>query len=131
MKERQAEPKAAKPRKDWQKTPFANLIRYVPSGTYYARLRVKRKLVRKTLKTDVLSVAKLRLGDFEKLEHQRAEPGDAAARGKITLAISDGRVFQRAGRVDDDSVDAEARSVRTLPHDKNTDPCSGARSRAL
>jgi len=43
-------------------TQFGNLIRSVPSGTYYARLRVKGKLVRKTLKTDVLSVAKLKPG---------------------------------------------------------------------
>ena len=37
------------------------LIRYVPSGTYFARLRVRGKLIRQSLKTDVLSVAKLRL----------------------------------------------------------------------
>jgi hypothetical protein len=43
----------------WVKTPFANLIHYVPSGTYFARIRVKGKLVRQSLKTDVLSVAKL------------------------------------------------------------------------
>ena len=39
---------------------YTNLIRYVPSGIYYARLRVKGKLIRKSLKTDVLSVGKLR-----------------------------------------------------------------------
>jgi hypothetical protein len=54
----------------WQKTQFSNLIRYMPSGTYFARLRVNGKLIRKTLKTDVLSVAKLRLADFEKFERQ-------------------------------------------------------------
>jgi len=32
----------------WQKTQFANLIRCTPSGTYFARLRVKGKLIRKT-----------------------------------------------------------------------------------
>ncbi|MCX6926753.1 MAG: hypothetical protein NT154_26645, partial [Verrucomicrobia bacterium] len=56
-----AEPTADPPARDWQKTQFTNLIRYVPSGTYYARLRVAGKLIRKSLKTDVLSVAKLRL----------------------------------------------------------------------
>ena len=40
---------------DWQKTSYANLIRYVPSGIYYARLRVKGKLIRKSLNTDDLS----------------------------------------------------------------------------
>ena len=56
---------------------FSNVIRYVPSATYYARLRVKGKLIVRSLKTDVLSVAKLRLGDLEKQERQRAESGQA------------------------------------------------------
>jgi integrase len=85
VKEKTAEPNAANPGKEWQKTSFANLIRYVASGTYYARFRVKGKLVRKSLKTDVLSVGKLRLSDMEKQERQRAESGDAAARGKMTV----------------------------------------------
>jgi integrase len=80
-----ATPKAAKSAKDWQKTPYANLIRYVPSGTYYARLRVKGKLIRKSLNTDLISVAKLRLSDFEKVERQRSESGDSAASGKMTF----------------------------------------------
>ncbi len=29
----------------WQKTPVANLVRYSASGTYYARTRVKGKLI--------------------------------------------------------------------------------------
>ena len=36
---------------DWQKTPYANLIRYNPSRTYFARLRVKGKLIRRTFGT--------------------------------------------------------------------------------
>ena len=82
----QAKANAATPDKEWQKTPYSNLIRYVPSGIYYARLRVKGKLIRKSLKTDVLSVGKLRLGDFEKHERQRAETGEAAAHGRMTMA---------------------------------------------
>lgn len=70
---------------DWKSTQYANLIRYVPSGTYYARLRIKGKLVRKSLKTDLVSVAKLRLSDFEKQERQRAESSDGAVRGKMTV----------------------------------------------
>ena len=77
---------AAQSQQDWQKTHFANLIRYVPSGTYYARFRVRGKLVRKSLKTHVLSVAKLRLSDYERQEWQRAESGDAADSGKMTVA---------------------------------------------
>ena len=45
MKRRKAAPDTAKL---WQKTQFSNLIRYTPSGTYFARLRVNGKLIRKT-----------------------------------------------------------------------------------
>src|SRR5437870_495572 len=44
----------------WAKTPTANLVRYVPSGKYFARLRVAGKLIRKWLKTDRLGVASSR-----------------------------------------------------------------------
>ena len=65
----------------WQKTPVANLIRHVQSGNYYARIRVRGKLIWKTLKTDRISVAKLRLGGFHKEERQRAATQAAVARG--------------------------------------------------
>jgi len=44
----------------WQKTPVANLVRNASSGLYYARVRVRGKLIWKSLKTDCMSVAKLR-----------------------------------------------------------------------
>ena len=50
----------------WQKMPVANLVRHVESGNYYARIRVRGKLIWKSLKTDRISVAKLRLRDFQK-----------------------------------------------------------------
>jgi hypothetical protein len=50
----------------WQKTPVANLVRHVQSGNYYARIRVRGKFIWKLLKTDRISVATLRLGDFDK-----------------------------------------------------------------
>ena len=86
MSEKKARPATAESDKDWQKTQYSNLIRYVPSGTYYARLRVKGKLIRRSLKTDVLSVAKLRLSDFEKHERQVAESRDSVSAGKLTVA---------------------------------------------
>jgi hypothetical protein len=46
MNEQNAAPKPAKPGKAWQKTSCANLVCYVPSGLYYARSRVKGKLIR-------------------------------------------------------------------------------------
>ena len=69
----------------WQKTQFANLIRYVPSGTYFARIRVKGKLVRQSLKTDVLTVAKLRLADLEKSLRDQAASQDTVESGKMTM----------------------------------------------
>ena len=57
----------------WQTTPLANLVRNTASGNYYARVRLKGKLIWKSLKIDRLAVAKLRLGDFLKGENHRAE----------------------------------------------------------
>ena len=54
MQQRKAAPALANPGKKWQKTSYANLVRYIPSGTYYARLRVAGKLIRKSLKTTKL-----------------------------------------------------------------------------
>src|ERR1035441_8923820 len=71
--------------KEWQKTQYSNLIRYVPSGTYFARLRVHGKLIRKSLKTDVLTVAKLRLADLEKNEREIAESREASFKGRMTF----------------------------------------------
>jgi hypothetical protein len=40
------------------------MTRYKPPGTYFARVRIRGMLFRQTLNTSVMSVAKLRLGDF-------------------------------------------------------------------
>jgi integrase len=85
MKSRKSSPKASQPKGDWQKTQYSNLIRYVPSGTYFARVRVRGKLIRQSLKTDVLSVAKLRLADLEKSEREAAESKDATTKGRMTF----------------------------------------------
>ena len=69
----------------WQKTPVPNLVRYVPSRMLFARMRVKGKLIRRSLKTQVLSVAKLRLGDLEKEERQIAQHATAYVAGKMTF----------------------------------------------
>ncbi len=69
----------------WQKTQYANLLRYVPSSVYFARIRVKGKLIRKSLKTDAITVAKLRLADLEKSERQKSESQSNVTRGKLTF----------------------------------------------
>jgi len=73
----------APPKDLWLKTPYANLIRYVPSGIYFSRIRVRGKLIRRSLKTNKLAVAKLRLGDLEKVERQRVEVQGAIASGNM------------------------------------------------
>lgn len=64
----------------WAKTPVANMVRYKPSGIYFARVRVRGKLFRQSLKTDVMSVAKLRLNDYIK-ERQLEMGSEIAVRG--------------------------------------------------
>jgi len=81
----------------WQRTPLANLIRYVPSGGLFARVRIKGKLIRRSLKTKGLSVAKLRLADLEKAERQIAEHATAFSDGKMTFedALASARNIRR------------------------------------
>ena len=77
--------KTAQKRAGWQKTQYANLIRYVPSGTYFARVRIAGKLIRQSLKTDRISVAKLKLSDLETRERRLAENRTQIAKGKMTF----------------------------------------------
>jgi hypothetical protein len=76
-------------KKLWQKTSYANLIRYVPSGMYFCRVRVRGKLIVKSLKTDVLSVTKLRLSDKEKEFRQKARHQEAIQRGRGQMTFSE------------------------------------------
>jgi hypothetical protein len=73
---------------DWQKTNYANLWRYVPSGTLYARMWLDGKLIVKSLKTDVISVGKLRLADLEKAERSSAEDDAEKLKGKLTFGAA-------------------------------------------
>ena len=70
----------------WQKTQYANLFRYKSSGIYFARLRVAGKLVRKSLKTHVITTAKLRLGDLEKEERNSLGSEQSLDNGKLVFA---------------------------------------------
>ena len=66
---KQTPPAESDQESDWAKT-ATNLYRYKPSGIYFARVRIKGKLFRKSLETDVVSVARLRLVDFIKEKRQ-------------------------------------------------------------
>jgi integrase len=85
----------------WVKSPVANLVRYIPSGIYFARVRVGGKLIRRSLKTDKLSVAQLRLSDFVKSERGRTEGRTEMAKGRMTfgevLAIYQKQVESNVG----------------------------------
>jgi hypothetical protein len=72
--------------KVWQTTAIQNLVRYRSSGTYFARFRLGRKLVWKSLKTTTFSVAKQRLPDTMRDHRARLESFAAFADGKITVA---------------------------------------------
>src|SRR5258707_15815125 len=95
-KQKTANEDSAESLKVWQKTPFANLIRYTPSGVYFCRIRVQGKLIRKSLKTDVLSVAKLRLTDEEKKHRQVAQRQLAMQRGRGQMTFADPLEIYRA-----------------------------------
>ena len=47
-----------------------NLLQYVQTGGFYGRTKVNGKVFRKSLETDVFTVAKLRLADFHQ-EHPK------------------------------------------------------------
>jgi hypothetical protein len=67
----------------WTKAPVANLVRYEPSGIYFARAKVRGKLIRESLETNVLSVAKLRLADVPDAEHKAVAPSNTKIVGKM------------------------------------------------
>ena len=74
--------------KVWQTTAVQNLVRYGPSGTYFARFRVGGKLVWKSLKTATSSVAKQRLPDTLREHRARLESVAAVTIGKMTVGDS-------------------------------------------
>jgi integrase len=69
----------------WQKTQYRGIAHYIPSGTYFARIKVRGKLIRRSLKTDAITVAKMRLADLEKEERALAEENVRTTRGKMTF----------------------------------------------
>jgi integrase len=67
----------------WKRTPVSNLVRYGPSGVYFARVRVGGKLIRRSLKTNKLGVAQLRLGELVKDERAKREARVEVSRGRM------------------------------------------------
>lgn len=71
----------------WVKTPYPNLLRYKPSGTYFGRVRVNGKLIRRSLDTHVLSVAKLKLSDFLHDHRRLAVNKGHSVKGEVIIEM--------------------------------------------
>ncbi len=69
----------------WESTTIQNLIRYRPSGTYFARFKVGGKLIRQSLETTAFSVARQRLPDKIREHRSHHESVKAFASGKMTI----------------------------------------------
>lgn len=69
----------------WDSTAVQNLVRYRPSGVYFARFRVGGKLVWKSLNTSVFSVAKQRLPDVIRSHRSKVDSIKAFTNGRMTV----------------------------------------------
>jgi integrase len=65
--------------KRWERTNTTNLWKLALTGGYYARVKVNGKEKWRSLKTKILSVAKLRLADFERAERAKGQSGPVAS----------------------------------------------------
>jgi len=80
----------------WQRTKYANLVRYVPSGTLFARVKVRGKLIRQSLETSDIHLAKRRLDELAASERAATENRRNA---KITFTEALEEVRARGYRV--------------------------------
>jgi len=70
----------------FEKSSVSNLVRRKSSKIYYAHVKIAGRLVRKALKTPLLTVAKNRLAELIKDERERAEVRQPEVDGKLTFA---------------------------------------------
>jgi integrase len=62
----------------WRSFPkVPNLLQYVSTGLFFARVKVQGKLIRRGLETDVFTIARLKLGEFIKAEVDKSNAGPA------------------------------------------------------
>ena len=69
----------------WKRTKVQNLLQNSESGRYYARFRVAGKQKWISLKTDVYTVAKLRLADAVKAERRLASRHESKNLGRLKV----------------------------------------------
>ncbi|HKP04992.1 MAG TPA: site-specific integrase [Chthoniobacterales bacterium] len=90
----------------WHKSSVANLVRYGPSGVYFARFKVGGKLIRKSLRTKLLSIARNRLTEQVTEARSHSDLGRKIAKGKITF----GEVAETYLRARESDPDLKPRS---------------------
>jgi integrase len=70
----------------WEKSSISNLVRWKSSKIYFARVKINGRLIRKSLDTPLMSVARNRLAELVKQERERAEVSMPNVQGKMTFA---------------------------------------------
>jgi hypothetical protein len=115
VKTSQTEHKPVKKTGRYARTPYTNLVRAVASGAFVARFRVGGKLIRRSLNTNVLPVARLRLADIEKQERHLMESAHNVAAGRLT--------FCNLAKIFSDRVQGN-RSLKPLTIKNALKPCS-------
>lgn len=76
----------------WKKSSVANIVRYQPSGIYFARVRIGGRLIRRSLDTTILEVAKPRLTELEKCEREKCDSA-----GRMTFGDAADSYIQQIG----------------------------------
>lgn len=69
----------------WKKSSVANIVRYQPSGVYFARVRIGGKLIRQSLRTPILEVAKGRLADLTRAAREQCDSTGRISGGRLTF----------------------------------------------
>jgi len=69
----------------WEKSSISNLVRWKSSKIYFARVKIGGRLIRKSLDTPLMSVARNRLADLIKQERERAEVATPDVQGRLTF----------------------------------------------
>lgn len=69
----------------WQSTQYGNIVKH-RSGIYYARIRVSGKLIWRSLRTQSITTAKLRLDDVAAEERKNSTAGTPLTRDKVLFS---------------------------------------------
>jgi hypothetical protein len=77
--------KVAPKESPWEKSTVANLVRWKSSKIYFARVKVDGRLIRKSLDTPLMSVARNRLEELIKQEREREALARHGMQGKLVL----------------------------------------------